>query len=655
MNGERGDDDMSVRTVFPRRRIRSMLCAAALGALACVAPTTGAVTSALAAPRTPSQPNLGSNVLIFSPGMPQSQIQAAVDAVANQQVANQFGTQRFALLFEPGTYGSAAAPLIFQVGYYTTVAGLGASPSDVTINGAVDVFNQCFSGSCTALVNFWRSMSNLTINVTLPKQPPAYSPSPPDSPGCANSTEFWATSQASPLRRVHVNGPISLFDYCSSPNFSSGGFIADSQFSNGTVLNGSQQQFIVRNSNLDGWTNAVWNQVFMGDTGTVPPQSFGGLAPGAGGPPPFTTLATSRVSREAPFLSVDAAGRLSVFVPALQLDSAGPTWTGGPTAGSSIPIERFFIARPADSAATIDAALRRGQNLILTPGVYHLDRSLAVTRPDTVVLGLGIATLVPTRGNAAMQVADVPGVKLSGLLFDAGPVNSPALLQVGARRERDERDSAGRDGDEGRRRASDPADPTLIQDVFFRVGGVGPAAATNSLVVNSSNVLIDDIWAWRADHGTAVGWTSNTGDTGVLVNGANVTAYGLFVEHYQKFNVLWNGENGRTVFFQNEMPYDPPNQAAWTHDGIQGFAAYKVADSVRNHEGWALGAYCFFEMDPTIHAARAFEVPVTPGIKLHDLLTVSLGGVGVIDHVVNGVGAPAQGTATIPVNLVSFP
>jgi hypothetical protein len=195
----------------------------------------------------------------------------------------------------------------------------------------------------------------------------------------------------------------------------------------------------------------------------------------------------------------------------------------------------------------------------------------------------------------------------------------------------------------------------MIQDVFFRLGGVGPASVTTSLVVNSDNVIIDNIWAWRADHGSGVGWTTNTGDTGVMVNGDNVTAYGLFVEHYQKFNVVWNGENGRTVFFQNEMPYDPPNQAAWTHDGVLGFAAYKVADTVKQHEGWGLGAYCFFHVDPTIHASRAFEVPVSPGIKLHDLLTVSLGGVGVIDHVVNDVGGPAQGSATIPINVVSFP
>jgi hypothetical protein len=218
-------------------------------------------------------------------------------------------------------------------------------------------------------------------------------------------------------------------------------------------------------------------------------------------------------------------------------------------------------------------------------------------------------------------------------------VNSPVLLQVGTEHAH----------------KSDTANPTSIQDVFFRIGGATPGKATTSLVVNSDNVLLDDIWAWRADHGNGVGWTVNTADTGVIVNGDDVTAYGLFVEHYQKYQVIWKGENGRTIMFQNEMPYDPPNQAAWRQDDILGYAAYKVADSVETHEGWGLGSYCFFNVDPTIHATRGFEVPDAPGVKLHDLLTVSLGGVGVIDHVVNNTGAAAQGPGTVPVNLVSYP
>ncbi len=326
----------------------------------------------------------------------------------------------------------------------------------------------------------------------------------------------------------------------------------------------------------------------------------------------------------------------------------GTTWANGPAAGSSIGIEDFFIAKPTDSVSTINTALANGHHLLLTPGVYQLDRTIEVKRPDTVVLGIGFPTLVPDNGIVPMTVADVKGVKISGLLFDAGPVNSPVLLQVGSQHPATSQAS-------DHNNWSDPNDPTLIQDVFFRIGGAALGMATTSLEVNSDNTIIDDVWAWRADHGTGVGWTSNTADTGVVINGENVTAYGLFVEHYQKYDVIWNGENGRTIFFQNEMPYDPPTQADWSHDGVDGFAAYKVADSVTSHEAWGMGSYCFFKVNPSIVATRAFEVPDTPGVKFHDLVTVSLGGVGTIEHVINNTGAAANSTPPQRVDLVSYP
>ena len=581
------------------------------------------IGAAAAAPPPANLPDLGPNVIVFDSSMPTSQIQATIDGITAQQVDNEFGTQRYTLLFKPGTYGTPANPLTFQVGYYTEVAGLGASPGDVTINGHVDVYNRCLApDNCIALVNFWRSLSNLTINVA-------------GLSGCRSSGDFWAVSQAAPMRRVNITGGnLTLMDYCTAgPQYASGGFIADSQ--TGFVINGSQQQFLVRDSSIGGWSNGVWNQVFSGVLG-APPQSFSTTP---FNPPPYTTLSTSPVTRERPFLYLDGSGHYNVFVPAVRHDSSGTTWANGPSPGFSIPLDKFFVASPTDDVKDINTALATGRNLLFTPGIYHLDRTIDVKRPDTVVLGLGFATLVPENGITAMTVADVKGVKIAGLLFDAGPVSSDTLLQIGTKNAH----------------KSDPADPTSLHDVFFRIGGAAAGKATISLVVNSDDVILDDIWAWRADHGTGVGWTVNTADTGVVVNGDNVTAYGLFVEHYQRYEVIWNGENGKTIFFQNEMPYDPPNQAAWTHDGVDGFAAYKVADDVKTHEAWGLGSYCFFNVDPTIHATRAFEVPVTPGVKLHDILTVSLGGKGTIDHVVNDTGAAAQGAATIPVNIVSFP
>ena len=568
---------------------------------------------------------LGSNVIVFTPAMSQSDIQTTVDSIANQQIGNQFGPQRYSLLFEPGTYGSLASPLIFDVGYYTQVAGLGEEPGDVTINGSIDVQNQCdATDNCTALDNFWRSLSNLTINVA-------------GGTGCQSATEFWAVSQAAPMRRVHVNGGFSLMDYCSAPSYASGGFIADSQFSGATVVSGSQQQGLVRNSDLDGWSNGVWNQVFAGTVG-APAQSFG--VPAAN---PYTTLPTTSVSADAPYLYTDAAGSYRVMVPAVQHNSVGTSWAGGATAGRSKPLRDFFVANPTTPLGVINLALLLGKDLILTPGVYPLAGPIVVSRPDTVVLGLGFATLSPQRGTPAMLVGDVPGTRVSGIIFDAGPVTSPVLLQVGTRA--------------GWLRSGRAADPTLIQDVFFRVGGAAAGKATTSLVVNSSQVVLDDIWAWRADHGTGVGWTVNTADHGVIVNGDNVSAFGLFVEHYQKTEVIWNGQGGSTVFFQNEMPYDPPTQAAWSlSPTFLGYPAFVVSPTVRTFQGYGMGSYSFFDQGVPIQASAAFEVPQRPGVQMHDLLTVFLNGSGGINSVINGTGAPVnQANASTPSQVISYP
>ncbi|HEX7202347.1 MAG TPA: adenylyl cyclase, partial [Arthrobacter sp.] len=487
------------------------------------------------------EPDFGPNVRIFDPRMPVAEIQATVDSIAAEQVDDEMGSKRYSLLFKPGTYGSAEEPLIVQVGYSTEVAGLGASPTDVTINGHVDVYNRCLTAdNCIALNNFWRSLSNLTINVT-------------GLEGCRSSANFWAASQASPMRRINITGGnLSLMDYCTAgPQYASGGFISDSK--TGDVINGSQQQYFVRDSSIGNWSNGVWNQVFSGVDG-APAQSFPN--------PPYTTLADTPISREKPYLTLDSAGQYSVFVPAVRMDSSGTTWENGPTPGRSIPLSDFYVASPSDSAKTINSQLARGKNLLLTPGVYGIDESIEVKRANTVVLGLGIATLTAVNGTVPLTVADVPGVDIAAVTIDAGDVNSPALMRIGKARQGEGSGSANSGVH------SDPANPTTLHDVFFRIGGPHVGKASNSLEVNSDNVLLDHIWAWRADHGNGVGWTTNTGKNGVIINGDNVTATGLFVEHYQEYNVIWNGENGRTVFFQNELPYDAPNQAAWQHDGV---------------------------------------------------------------------------------------
>ncbi|GAB2821232.1 hypothetical protein GCM10027176_27010 [Actinoallomurus bryophytorum] len=609
------------RTTDTGHRRPGLLSRRVMGAAALVIVLLAAVLPGGAAAAAPSVavPGLGPNVLVFDPGMPQADIQAAVDAVGRQQADNEMGTQRYALLFKPGVYGSAADPLKFQVGYYTEVAGLGRSPGDVTINGSVDVFNRCLApDNCIALVNFWRSLSNLTIN-------------PAGGSGCRADTEFWAVSQAAPLRRVNITGNTTLMDYCTAgPQYASGGFIADSAVA-ASITNGSQQQFYTRDSSIGGWSNGVWNQVFSGVTG-APAQSFPS--------PPYTTLATTPVSKERPYLYLDGSGAYNVFVPSAARDSKGTTWQTGRTPGRSLPLRDFFVAHPSDSIAKINSALAQGRDLLFTPGVYDVARSIAVKRAGTVVLGLGLPTLTAQHGAVALTVADVPGVDIAGLTIDAGPVESPALLRVGTPHAR---------------RGSRATDPTALQDVFFRVGGPHLGKAATSLQVNSDHTILDDIWAWRADHGTGVGWTRNTAGTGVVVNGDDVTATGLFVEHYQKYNLVWNGERGRTVFFQNELPYDAPDQTAWQHHGVDGWAAYKVADRVRTHAAWGLGSYIYTNVDPSLHATNAFEVPAAPGVRMHDLLTVSLNKAGTIDHVINGVGDPVTPAYQGPSNVVAYP
>ncbi|MFC7534187.1 ricin-type beta-trefoil lectin domain protein [Actinoplanes sp. GCM10030250] len=556
---------------------------------------TGGGTPPTTPPTTPSNPgtpvtnpDLGPNVSVFDPSMSASTIQNRLNTVFNQQVTNQFGQQRFALLFKPGTYSADA-----NVGFFTQVAGLGLTPGQTVINGRVHVEADWWpDGSQNATQNFWRAAEGLAVNPT-------------------GGADRWSVSQAAPYRRMHVRGNLALSD----GGWSSGGWMSDTKV-DGQINSGSQQQWITRNSQIGSWTGSNWNQVFVGVQG-APANSFPS--------PPYTTIGQAPVVREKPYLYVDSAGAYRVFVPALRRNSAGTTWANGNPAGESISLSDFYIVRPGDNAANMNAALAAGKNLLVTPGVYNINQTINVTRPNTVVLGLGLATFVPQNGVVAMRVADVDGVKVAGVLFDAGTTNSPVLMEVGPNGS-----------------ATDhAANPTSLHDVFFRIGGAIAGKATTSLLINSDDVIGDHTWIWRADHGNGgtVGWNINTADNGLTVNGDDVTFYGLFVEHYQKYQTIWNGENGRTYFYQNEMPYDPPNQAAYMNGSTQGWAAYKVADSVNNHQAWGLGSYAYFNVNPSVVNARAFEVPVKPGVQFRNMVTVSLGGTGTISRVINNTGA----------------
>src|ERR1700674_3880727 len=547
------------------------------------------------------KPEFGPNVLIFDPSMPSQAIQKQIDAVYATQRNNEFGPQRSALLFLPGSY-SVDVP----VGFYTEVMGLGASPDATRIAG--NVYANASRAHNNATTTFWRTAEGLSVGPT-------------------GGAMQWAVSQAVSLRRMHVRGDLVLHQ---NRGWASGGWMSDSLV-DGNVDSGSQQQWISRTCDWKSGTGANWNMVFVG---VVPPPE------GAWPSPPYTKVAHTPVVREKPFLQANAAGEFSVRVPELYSDSVGITWRGGETPGETIPITRFYIARPdVDTAETINAQLSQGKNLILTPGIYELAAPIRVTRPHAVVLGLGFATLRPMKGTAAMTTTDDEGIVIAGLLFDAGPSESPVLLEVGP---------------EGSR-ARHANDPISLHDVFFRVGGADVGRAKVNLRINSNDTLVDHTWIWRADHGAGVGWELNTSENGLVVNGNDVTIYGLFVEHHQQFQVLWKGNRGRTYFYQSEIPYDPPAQASYTSaQGVNGWASYKVADEVTNHEAWGLGVYSVF-IYPNVVLMRAIETPKSQEIRFHDIITVALGEHGVISHVINDTGEATAIHPRVTPKVTDFP
>src|SRR5450759_712028 len=615
--------------------------------------TTGAVSaSPLQSSKAPTQPGsaaaavsicpdassslFGPNVCVFNQNMPQAAIQADVDRIATLQVPQtaQFSTNRYAIFFEPGTYGSTTNPLVFQVGFYTQVAGLGLMPQDTVVNGMIDSFaNECATRTrgktsywCNSTTNFWRSLSNLQLNVTKQVGVPVFTPAllgpgwgatpatGPGGPNCGNSIEAWSVSQAAPLRRLLVNGSIVFQDYCSGANNdASGGFIADSQVS-GALNFWGQQQYYTRNSVIGAGNGCgplpehggLWNEVYSGVVGAPAPVFSGSCHQN-------TVVPNTSASEEQPFLYKDSTG-WHVFVPVVRHNSVGTSWGSGTPAGSSLPLSSFFIASPSNSALDMTSALAKGKNLILTPGIYALDDAITAPHPDACLLGLGFATLVPQNGDAALKVVSNKGVKLAGFMVDAGPVNSDVLVSVGT---------------PGQSTGS-ATNPDLVSDVFFRIGGATVGKATVSLQVNADNAILDDVWAWRADHGNpgTVGWNVNTADTGLKVTGDNVTATGLFVEHYQKNEVIWSGQGGNVVFFQNELPYDPPTQADWMASPTQkGYPAFLVTPNVKTFSGTGMASYVvFIQTTATIYDDMAFQAPQTPGVQFNSLLGVWISG-----------------------------
>jgi hypothetical protein len=383
----------------------------------------------------------------------------------------------------------------------------------------------------------------------------------------------------------------------------------------------------------------------------------------------------------------------------VQQNSVGPNFLSGTEAGTKVPFSNFFVANPTTPESQIQGALNQGKDLVLTPGTYDLNAALVVSHPDSTILGLGFPVLVPQRGNETMVVQPNNGVELSGMIFDAGPGNSPVLLQVGSSPNNNGNGNGnngngnngngnngnGNNGNgNGNGNGNNRKDPDLIQDIFFRIGGAETTrvSATVSLLDNADNSIIDDLWAWRADHGASsysatgsqgqmgAGWTYNQGATGLEVTGDNVTAYGLAIEHYQQNEVIWSGNNGTDIFYQNELPYDPPSQTSWEASPIQpGYPSFLVSNNVQSFHGYGMGSYVVFIYTPVIlWDAMAYEAPNAPGVVFTDAMDLFISSTcsvkgncptksqsGGLDSVIDGVGGPAtDGNAVTVVDVDSY-
>jgi hypothetical protein len=528
--------------------------------------------------------SLGENVFLFDPGMDMKEIQILIDTVFNRQSGrrSEFSKNRYALLFKPGKYN-----LDVKVGYYMQILGLGESPEDVVIIGAV----RSNTRGNSVLTNFWRSAENLTVIPT------------------TDSTNIWGVSQAAPLRRVYIKGNLQLFD----KGYASGGFLADSKI-DGIVSSGPQQQWFSRNAQWGKWSGGVWNMMFVG----VPD------APSGNWPEkPYTVITETPVIREKPYLVYNKKD-FDVKIPKLKQNTVGLSWLDNNKDQNTLRFDEFYLAKPGtDDSESINSALKKGKNILFTPGIYSLDKCLKVTRKGTVIIGIGMPSLVPVNGNSAIDIADVDGVTVCGLLIDAGSTRSETLFQVG------EPNSLKRH----------EFNPTFLFDIFIRVGGPGEGSTSSCVVINSKDVCVDHIWLWRADHENGVGWDKNKCANGLIVNGDNVTIYGLFNEHFQEYQTLWNGNNGRVYFYQSEMPYDPPTADSWKHNGINGYASYKVSDHVKSHEAWGLGIYNVFYNAPVI-VDNAIEAPVALENNFHHKIIFWLNGnkESIVKSIINGKG-----------------
>jgi len=443
----------------------------------------------------------------------------------------------------------------------------------------------------------------------------------------------WAVSQAAPLRNVVIDNTVLFYEYIppyEAAGYASGGWGSGLSVG-GTVEFGSQQQFIVRNSELIGDVGVpVWNGVFVGNSNAPTDQC--GMDVGDQQQPNISVEPSTPIVAEKPFITTDeTASTFNLVIPAVKKDVSGLPYTkDGQEGAQVVPFDNVYVTALEDTAEVINGKLSAGLHVVISPGIYELEDSIKITVDNQVVLGLGIATLIsPQNGNPAVIVASgVKNARVAGVLLQAGEWTTSDLLLV---------------DDDGSNEVEflDDASPTVLTDVFVRVGGPNPTnnvgPVTNMINIKASNVIIDNTWLWRADHSQSglVFDEANPVDVGLTVSGDNVVAYGLAVEHTNKDNVVWSGENGQVYFFQAEILYDYTGDH-WDH------SCYVVDEEVKTHTGVGLGCYTFFR-DANVTVASGFTTPASEGVLIKKAMSRFLNGGGELDNVVNKDGLKVDG------------
>ncbi len=547
----------------------------------------------------------GNTLRVYAPTDDMASIQADIDAACD--ATGQFSRNRFTAAFKAGKYNE----LDLRMRYYMTFAGLSKKPTDTELGG-FNVYAELGGGNATC--NFWCSIENLTVNDDVQ----------------------WAVSQATSMRRVKINGNLALTQKGGSSPWGSGGYISDSVIT-GTIDAGNQQQWLTRNSKWGNWIEGDMNLTFVGSdqSSPIPAKGINGLS--------TVTVPETPMISEKPYLVFDKD--YYICVPALQKNAKGVSWTAESTRDQYLPLSDFYVARAdRDTAETLNNALKNGKNLFFTPGIYLLDAPLKVEEENTVLLGTGLASLQPTDENddTVVEIADVDGVRMAGLILDAG-ADTENLLRVGNEKTA----------------VSHADDPIIFNDVYFRIGGAEQRSTfvRETLLINANDVVGDNFWVWRADHSYGVGWeetswendrgeivtNGNVTVNGAIINGDNVKIYGLMVEHFHEYQTIWNGENGFMAFYQSETPYEVPDQDAYlsTWNGVEydGWASYKIGDHVQKHTAYGLGIY-FVSRGGTFVLDHGIEAPSNPGIHIEHMAIAnfSSGNQSGIRHVINGYG-----------------